>query len=226
MPCTDEEKRRTVLGCYNIAGFPGVIGMLDCTHIKIQSPGGNNAEVFRNRKNWFSINVQLIGNSELKITDIVSRWPGSVHDVTIFNDSLIRGRFENSEFSPYYVLGDSGYPCRLYLLTPVINPNSQPEVRYNEAHIRTRNTIERLIGVWKRRFPCLSMGLRVDTHLVCQIIVATAVLHNICREENDIVADDWEEQDTDDISQPSNIQERLDRDNTAVRTAVLNTAFG
>jgi len=31
---------------YNIAKFPMVIGALDCTHVKIKSPGGDNAEVY------------------------------------------------------------------------------------------------------------------------------------------------------------------------------------
>ena len=33
--------------------FPGVIGAIDCTHVKIESIGGRNAEVFRNRKGYF-----------------------------------------------------------------------------------------------------------------------------------------------------------------------------
>lgn len=36
---------------YRFAKFPSVIGAIDCTHIKIQSPGGGDqAELFRNRK--------------------------------------------------------------------------------------------------------------------------------------------------------------------------------
>lgn len=44
---------------YNIAGFPGVSGCIDCTHIPIQNPGGQNGEIFRNRKTSYSINVQV-----------------------------------------------------------------------------------------------------------------------------------------------------------------------
>ncbi|CAH2101261.1 unnamed protein product [Euphydryas editha] len=35
---------------HDIAGFPRVIGAVDCTHIKINSPGRNRAELYRNRK--------------------------------------------------------------------------------------------------------------------------------------------------------------------------------
>jgi hypothetical protein len=79
---------------YDIAGFPNVLGAIDCTHIKIQSPGGEHGELYRNKKTWFSINTQVTCNADLKFMDIVARWPGSVHDSTIFNDSRMRMRLE------------------------------------------------------------------------------------------------------------------------------------
>ncbi|KAJ8954113.1 hypothetical protein NQ314_007152 [Rhamnusium bicolor] len=33
---------------YRVAGFPQVFSLIDGIHIRIQSPGGNDAEVFRN----------------------------------------------------------------------------------------------------------------------------------------------------------------------------------
>jgi hypothetical protein len=45
---------------FQLSGLPGVIGAIDCTHVPIQSPGGQDAEIYRNRKGYFSINVQLI----------------------------------------------------------------------------------------------------------------------------------------------------------------------
>ena len=38
-----------------IRGFPGVIGCIDCTNISISLPGGDNAEIFRNRKGFFRL---------------------------------------------------------------------------------------------------------------------------------------------------------------------------
>lgn len=51
--------------------------------------------------------------------------------------------------------------------------------RYNTSHTRARNTVERQYGLWKRRFPCLSLGMRCNVKNAINIIVATAVLHNI-----------------------------------------------
>jgi len=46
---------------------------MDCTHIPISSPGGENAEVFRNGKGWMSFNVQLIVGPDIEIYDVVAR---------------------------------------------------------------------------------------------------------------------------------------------------------
>ena len=160
-PSTVLERSTTMHDFYAIAAFPGVLGAVDCTHIPIQSPGGNNAELFRNRKGYFSINVQAVASADLTFTNVVSRWHGSAHDATIFDNSRLCARFETGEFGQGHLLGDAGYPCRSYLLTPVSVANSAAQQRYNCAHIQTRNVVERAFGVVKRRFPCLRLGLRV-----------------------------------------------------------------
>lgn len=44
-------------------------------------------------------------------------------------------------------------------------------------------SVFRTFGVWKRRFPVVSLTMRVSLPVV-QAIIATAVLHNICRNNN------------------------------------------
>lgn len=41
-PSTDEEIKNTQLMNFEVASFPRVLGMLDCTHIQIKSPGKHN----------------------------------------------------------------------------------------------------------------------------------------------------------------------------------------
>jgi len=89
-PRSEEERMQTMREFYSIAQFPGVLGSIDCTHVPITSPGGDTAELYRNRKGYFSINVQTVCNARLMITDIVARWYGSTHDATIFSNSALR----------------------------------------------------------------------------------------------------------------------------------------
>ena len=163
---------------YRVSGLPGVLGEVDCIHVPILSPGGVDAEIYRNRKGYFSVNVQLVSDSRGRITDVVARWPGSVHDSTIFDNSRVRAMLETSPHDGY-LIGDGGYPCRQYLLTPVVNPATEAERKFNAAQISARNCIERANGILKRRFPALKYGLRVKLANTLPVIVAAVVANNI-----------------------------------------------
>jgi hypothetical protein len=143
------EMERTAEEFYEIAMFPRVIGAIDGTLIRIDSPGGDDAEIFRGRKDFFAINVQAVSDSKLKFKDIIARWPGSTHDQTIFNNSNLKIDFENGR---YFLIGDSGYALKPYLMTKLTNTRNEAEDLYNESIIRTRNVVERLFGVWKKTF--------------------------------------------------------------------------
>lgn len=195
--------------------------------ISIFSIGGENGEIFRNRKGYFSLNVQTMCDSKLKIMDIVARWPGSAHDSTIFNNSRISARFEGGEFGNHLIVADGGYQCKRYLMTPLRTCTEPKERLYNESQIRTRNCIERSYGVWKRRFPVLVTGMKLKLSTVQSIIVATAVLHNVCCINNDLYpppVDDFVNElinNVDDsVTAPSGREV-----NTYVRTTLINEYF-
>ena len=108
MPRTDKEIQKVKAEFYKIRQFPNVIGCIDGSHVPIQSPGGENAEIFRNRKGYFSVNIQAVCDANLVIRDIVARWPGSTHDSTMFNLSRLCASLEAHEFQGVsYLLGDS-----------------------------------------------------------------------------------------------------------------------
>ena len=77
------------------------------------------------------------------------------------------------------LLGDSGYPCKPYLLTPISNPCSPSEERYNASHVRTRTIVERCFGEWKGMFRALKNGMQISLTTAKTAIIAMAVLYNI-----------------------------------------------
>ena len=60
-PSTEEEILQNEHGIFTKGGFPGVIGCVDSTCIKIQAPHENKNDVV-NHKGFHSINVQAICN--------------------------------------------------------------------------------------------------------------------------------------------------------------------
>lgn len=117
----------------------------------------------------------------------VAKWPGSCHDSRVFRESTLCHQFENGQHDGL-LLGDSGYPCRTYLMTPFNTTNDMRyRERYNTALCRTRVLIEQTYGILKRRFPCLAVGLRTDPGRACQYVVACVVLHNVGILRQDIV---------------------------------------
>lgn len=180
---------------FKIANMPSIIGAMDGTLVKIQEVGGQmNKTNFFCRKQFYAINVQIICDASAKVQDIVARWPGSNHDETVFLNSRIFERFLNGEFRSNgresLLLGDGGYASETFLAVPLRNnPNRQrtrAENLYQKAHIASRNIVERFNGQWKKRFPCLWVGMRFrNVETVQNVIVATAVLHNICKMHGD-----------------------------------------
>lgn len=169
--------RRKMQDFQGIARMPGVIGAIDCTHIPIIMPSVENSELYRCRKGYFSLNIQAVSGPDLMFYNVVARWPGSVHDSRIFSNSRICAELEEGLY-PGHLLGDSGYPCRKYILTPLGNPRDRHEEAYNLSHSRTRNTVERAFGVLKKRFAYLGGRVRTNLRTTQAIIVAAMVLHN------------------------------------------------
>ncbi|XP_033208933.1 putative nuclease HARBI1 [Belonocnema kinseyi] len=158
-PTTEEGMAEIKEGFYRMARFPRVLGCVDCTHVRMLSPA--------------------IAGPKFQVQNIVARWPGSAHDSNIFSHSTINARFESGEFGDSLLLRDSGYAVTNFMMTPLPATHNLAEELYNESQIRTRNSVERLFEVIKRRFPVLSIGMRVAIPKVQNFIVASFVLHNI-----------------------------------------------
>lgn len=144
MPRNEAERQENFKNFLDIGCFPTVVGTIDCTHVKIKGPGGNEGEIFRNRKQFFSINVQTVSKADLSFQDIVARWPGSAHDSFIFDNSRIKERFEGGEFGNAVLLGDGGYKLQTYMMTPFRNPQGNDEVNRKVAkYSKDRQTTDK-----------------------------------------------------------------------------------
>ncbi|KAJ8257285.1 hypothetical protein GJAV_G00183960, partial [Gymnothorax javanicus] len=93
-----------------IAGFPNVLGCIDCTHVQTQTPPGSVEKDYVDQRSLHSLNVQMICEANHLITNIEAKWPGVVHDARIFRACPLAQRLAQKEFEGV-LLGDRGYPC-------------------------------------------------------------------------------------------------------------------
>ncbi|XP_030058307.1 putative nuclease HARBI1 [Microcaecilia unicolor] len=180
-PMGVEEHRKIKTGFFKIAGMPNVLGAIDCTHVAFTPPSDQEMQ-YRNRKMGYSLNVQAVCDANLKILDVVTRYPGSCHDSYILSNSALGRKFAEGRIAQGWLLGDAGYGSKTWLLTPITIPRSDAEKRYNESHISTRCTIERTFGVLKSRFRCLHISggsLQYSPEKVADIVLVCCMLHNI-----------------------------------------------
>lgn len=169
---------------FEMFGFPGVVGLIDGTHIKVSAPRKEIEHVFYCRKGGHSMNVQIVCGADFQIFSANAQYGGTAHDAYVWRRSRVKSTLEklyNEGERNFWLLGDSGYPLQPWLMTPFLAPNTEAENRYNVKHKQTRALVERCIGVLKSRFRCLSKE-RVLFYCPAKagtIINACIVLHNV-----------------------------------------------
>lgn len=75
--------------------FPGILGVVDGTHIAVTALPLVIENAYVNRKGYHSINTQIVCNVNMSITNINARFPGSTHDAFIFGGSVLKTRLED-----------------------------------------------------------------------------------------------------------------------------------
>ena len=104
--------------------IPQCVGAIDGCHIPVASPAMNHTDYY-NRKGWYSIVLQGVGDHSYQFIDINVGWPGSVHDARVFSQSSIFQKITSGELLPnkiitvkipLYIIGDSAYPLKKWLM--------------------------------------------------------------------------------------------------------------
>lgn len=75
--------------------IPGTLGVIDGTHVIMSGMPLEIERAFVNRKGLHSLNVQIVCDSEMMITNLNARYPGSFHDAFVYNNSQIYVFLEN-----------------------------------------------------------------------------------------------------------------------------------
>ncbi|KAH7979955.1 hypothetical protein HPB49_012182 [Dermacentor silvarum] len=172
--------------------IPGVLACVDGTLIAIIKPGGlslADTASFMSRKGYYTLNVMVVCNAELRILVVDPRYPGSCHDSWVWQHNPLRARLAAQLQPGEYLLGDSVYPLEPWLLVPVpgSHAGTTSEGRYNREHASMHNVVERCTGVLKSKFRCLQhfRTLLYSPDRAARIIYACVALHNIALDAGD-----------------------------------------
>lgn len=111
--CLEEEIETKIDLCQKY-GFPGIVGCIDGTHIKIMAPKQELRHLYYCRKGYYSINAMVVItlltiSNKIVVTDslfqicdnnqiiryVDARHPGSNHDSFIWQSSAARDYFQN-----------------------------------------------------------------------------------------------------------------------------------
>ncbi|XP_036334306.1 putative nuclease HARBI1 isoform X1 [Rhagoletis pomonella] len=198
-------------------GFPGVIGCVAGTHIKILAPKKQDQPLYCNRKGFFSLNAMVICDHKMRIRYLDARHAGSASDSLIWNvsdaRSMLRDRCEAGERN-CWLLGDAGYPLEPYLMAPYRSAaEGSLEAVFNKKHAKARNIVGQTIGVLKNRFRCLlgNRPLHYKPAKATKIANVCAALHNICIEFGSDIA-------MEEISDGEHVQINFDSNEDAENT--------
>ncbi len=173
-------------------------------------PQGNVGQDYYHRKNCYAINCQVIANDQRLIYDIDNGWPGATNDARVWHLSEVKGYLDEDHQHHFFLMaGDSAYPISAWLVRPYTTAEAADapnKAYFNECLSGLRTVMsEDVYGVWKSRFPCLRC-LRCHLPLAQDVILATAILHNIATrwkaEEFPLGPDDLPPPDEDGENQP------------------------
>ncbi|XP_029442907.1 putative nuclease HARBI1 [Rhinatrema bivittatum] len=182
-PQNRRQQEQMMQDIYQVACLPSVLGMIDCPHIPIRTPAGDEA-IYHNRKCFHSLNIQVVCDAKGLILDVVPKFPGSTHNAYIIFQSGIHDHVLQGHNMGDWLLGDRGYLLKAWLMIPVATPQSAVEVQYNSTQWLTRSVIKRTFGLLKTYSPVwIDLGDVSSTTppKVYHIFLACCMVHNLAK---------------------------------------------
>ena len=182
--------------------FPGAYAAIDGCHISIKCPpGGAEArKEYYNFKNFYSLIMMGIIDSQYRFLWASTGLPGCVHDSMVFKSSLLYQKLKNGEsFPDMYteisgvkipplILGDSAFPHHSWLQKRYTHANlNEQEEYFNYRFSRGRMVAECCYGQFKGRCRILYRKSEYHPETLKSIILACIVLHNTCIDKGDAI---------------------------------------
>lgn len=189
-PANYQEVRKVCETFHSKTGISNVLGVIDCTHIKIEKP--KNTTGYCNSKGYFSIILQATVDSDLRFTNIYCGEPGSLNNSRVFRKSPLFASASQNENALFphntFIIGHSGYPLLSWLVPP-FRENSRLTLQqreFNALHASARKFSNKAFNLLKSRFKRVKFfTVYRNIAFITDAVVAACILHNYCVSEND-----------------------------------------
>ena len=99
LPMTEGSVKEKVSKFFNTFSVPQCLGAIDGTHIEIKQPLLNSSD-YINRKSHFTLNLHSLCDYRCCFMNVVIKWPGSVHDTSMFANSRLNHLLKNGIIPP------------------------------------------------------------------------------------------------------------------------------
>jgi hypothetical protein len=160
-------------------GILNCIGAIDGTHIRLRTTL-SDTKSWINRKSYASMILQVVCTSDMLFTDIVTGWPGSVHDARVFRNSPLFQEADLVVPNGWYIVADGGYALSRWCMVPFrdLGALTPSQRRFNNRQSSTRMVVERAFGQLKGRWRILQNLATQGVVRAAAIIEGCCVLHN------------------------------------------------
>ncbi|XP_026445578.1 uncharacterized protein LOC113346230 [Papaver somniferum] len=174
--------------CLRECAFKGVVGALDGTLISVIIPVEKQTPYRGRGRGECSQNVLAICDWDMYFLYVVVGWEGTAHDSRVLTEAVRDPSFKfplppPGKINCAAIITFSPSIFHLRLVPPIAK-----EEKFNQAHARLRNVIERAFGVLKVRFPVLSKMPSYSFETQRDIVIACMSIHNFLRRN---ALDDW-----------------------------------
>ncbi|KAL3680337.1 hypothetical protein R1sor_023293 [Riccia sorocarpa] len=187
-------------------GLPNCQGTIGSTHVEILNPTGPEARKYINKTGHFSVVLQAVADSSFSLLDVFCGYPERTYDNKVLRNSSLYRRVLAGEIlaGPIqsinggfqlrpYILGGSNYPLHSWLMVPysASSPLSYSQEQFIHRHEQGNVYAQQAVGILKRVFRVLGVGIRGRLELVPVIVQACCLLYNILirRKELDVEAE-------------------------------------
>lgn len=195
-PPSEETWLRISDDFYKRTNFPNCLGCVDGKHIKISNPA-HGGSLFLNYKNYFSIVLMAICDSNYRFTYIDVGSYGKSSDSGIFKNSTFFKRLDEGKLNipgdkalpnsknivlPHVFVGDEAFGLSKNLMRPYGGTHLTATKRvYNYRLARARRYIECSFGIMTNKWRVLHRPLNVSLDLAEDVVKAICILHNFVR---------------------------------------------